>query len=155
MGEKARFSGAARLLQQGVTNSILVSVPKESYWGQPIAPIAYAYIEKTYGKDTARHIDFCETDDVDSTEQEAAVLITCIDRHGWHSVAIVTSDYHTRRAGIIWRRMIREEHSSLLLQVHAVADPEFHASGWWCDRRSAKTWMLECTKLVWTLAGRN
>lgn len=155
LGEKARFSGAAGLLQQGITNRILVSIPRESYWGQSIAPIAYAYIEKTYSRDVAQHIDFCESDDVDSTEEEARVLITCINQHGWNSVVIVTSDYHTRRAGMIWRRMTRRQHSSLMVQLHAVVDPEFHAEGWWRDRRSAKTWILECTKLLWALAERN
>ncbi len=153
-GERARLAGAMRLLQQGATNRILVSVPRESYWGQAMPPIAYAYIEKIYGHETASHIDFCETDDVDSTEEEAQVLVKCINDHGWRSIAVVTSDYHTRRTGIIWRRMLGSQHSSLHVLIHAVPDPEFHAARWWRERRSAKTWILEGTKLVWTLLGR-
>jgi len=153
-GERARLTGAVRVLQQKTTDQILVSVPRESYWGQPMAPIAYAYIEKIYGHETASHIDFCETDDVDSTEEEALALAKCINEHGWRSVVVVTSDYHTRRTRIIWRRMLRRQHSSLRALVHAVPDPEFHASRWWRERRSAKTWILEGTKLVWTLLGR-
>ncbi|HLV87842.1 MAG TPA: ElyC/SanA/YdcF family protein [Candidatus Sulfotelmatobacter sp.] len=155
LGEKARIAGAVLLVQRGAAAKILVSVPKESYWGQAIAPIAYAYNEKIYGQEIAGHFVFCETDDnVDSTEQESKVLFDCIQAQGWHSVAIVTSDYHTRRAGIVWRRMLREQHSSLQLCVHAVPDPEFRISEWWRDRRSAKNWLLECTKLLWTLVGR-
>lgn len=152
LGEKARIAGAVLLLQQGLSDKILVSVPKESYWGQPVAPIAYAYNEKLYGPEIARHFVFCETEDnVDSTEDESKVLFDCIQAHGWHSISVVTSDYHSRRAGIIWRRMLREKHSSLEFWVHGVPDPEFRASGWWRDRRSAKYWLLECTKLLWTL----
>lgn len=154
LGENARVAGAVRLLQQGTTAQILLSVPRESYWGQPVAPIAQAYIEKTYGQEVAGHIVFCETDDVDSTEQESQSLADCIQARGWSSIALVTSDYHTRRAGIIWKRLLRRRHSSVQLWIHAVADPEFHASGWWRERRSAKTWVLESTKLLWTLAGR-
>ncbi len=52
-GENARVAGAMRVLHQETTTRILLSVPKESYWGQPVAPIAYAYIEKLYGQEGA------------------------------------------------------------------------------------------------------
>ncbi len=155
LGQKARVAGAVLLIQQGRADKILVSVPRESYWGQAVAPVAYAYNEKLYGQEIVSHFIFCETgDDVDSTEGESKVLFECIQAHGWHSIAVVTSDYHTRRAGIIWRQMLREKHSSVQLWIHAVADPEFRASKWWRDRRSAKYWFLECTKLMWTLVER-
>ncbi len=150
-GQRARVAGAVRVLRQGKTSRILVSVPKESYWGQPVAPIAYADIKQTYGEETAAHIDFCEIEDLDSTEEEAAALAKCIDERALNSIAVVTSDYHTRRAGIIWGRMLRRRHSSIHLWIHAVPDPEFHASRWWRERRSAKTWIFEFTKLLSTL----
>jgi len=155
LGEKARVAGAVRLVQQGITDKILVSVPRESYWGQAVAPIAYAYNEKLYGQEMISHFVFYETDDdVDSTEEESKVLFNAIQAHGWHSIAVVTSDYHTRRAGIVWRQMLREKHSSVQVWIHGVPDPEFRASAWWRDRRSAKYWFLECTKLLWTLVER-
>lgn len=154
LGQKARVAGAVRVLREGKTSRILVSVPRESYWGQSVIPIAYADIKNNYGEETADHIDFCETDDVDSTEDEAAAVAECIEKRGLSSIAVVTSDYHTRRAGIIWRRTLREQHSPVHLWIHAVPDPEFHASRWWSERRSSKTWLLEFTKLLWTLVGR-
>jgi len=154
LGEKARVAGAVNLLRAGIADQILLSVPKETYWGQRVAPIALAEVEKHYGHEAATRVVFCETDDnVDSTEEEAQALAQCINEHRWHSVAIVTSDYHTRRAGIIWRRTLRRQNSSLLLLMHAVPDPEFHALRWWRERRSAKTFIVESTKLLWTLAG--
>jgi uncharacterized SAM-binding protein YcdF (DUF218 family) len=153
LGENARVAGAVRVLRQGTAPTILISVPKESYWGQPVAPNVSTYVEKLYGHEAADHIDFCGTEDVDSTEEEARTLARCINQRGWHSIAIVTSDYHTRRAGIIWRKVLRQQHSSVNLWIHAVPDPEFHPSGWWRKRRFAKTWVLEFTKLLWTLAG--
>jgi len=92
---------------------------------------------------------------VDSTEEEARVLLECINERNWHTVAVVTSDYHTRRAGMIWRKVLKRQQSSVDLRLHAVPDPEFHASGWWRERRSAKTWLFELTKLLWTLGGGN
>lgn len=153
LGEQARLSGAIALLKQGKVNRVLLGLPAESYWGERIAPIARAYIERTYGNGVAAQVDFCEVNDVDSTEEEAEVLFGCIDARHWDSVAIVTSYYHTRRAKIIWRRLLQKQHSGLILRMHGVADPEFNARGWWRDRRSAKTWFFESTKLLWTLIG--
>jgi hypothetical protein len=155
LGEKARIAGAAQLVQQGIAGRMFVSVPKESYWGQAVSPISYRYIERTYGGEIASRTDFCETGpDVNSTETEATELIGCLQQRGSNSVAVVTSDYHSRHAGIIWRRALRRQHSSSRLLIHGVVDPEFHAAGWWRDRLSAKTWLGESTKLLWTLVGR-
>ena len=154
VGELARVAGAVQVLKQGKTSRILLSVPRESYWGQPIAPIARAYIEKMYGPEVATHIEFCELDGVDSTEQEAEELARCMVARHWQTAAIVTSDYHTRRTGMVWRKMLRRQHSPLLIRIHGVSDPEFHADGWWRDRRSAKTCFLESAKVVWTLFGK-
>jgi len=40
---------------------MFVSIPKESYWGQAVSPLAYAYIEKKYGGEIANRTGFCET----------------------------------------------------------------------------------------------
>lgn len=155
IGEQARVAGAVRLLQQAKTKLVVLSVPKESYWGQPVAPIAHDYIEKLYGPTVAEHIEFCEINAVDSTKEESEALAQCIDDRGWKSVAIVTSNYHSRRAGMIWRTTLRRLDSHVLLYIQAVPDPEFHPAAWWYDRRSAKTWLLEFTKLIWSMAGRS
>jgi uncharacterized SAM-binding protein YcdF (DUF218 family) len=153
LAEQARLAGAVELLQQGKVPQILVSIPKQSYWGQSLEPIAMSYIEKTYGELAAARTRFCETGpEVDSTEQEAAVLARCINEEGWNSVVLVTSDYHSRRTKIIWRRVLKQQKSSVQqVWVHGVGSAEFNAAGWWRRRISAKTWITECTKLWWTL----
>lgn len=148
LGERARLAGAVQLLQQGTTDRILLSIPSESYWGQPIAPMVESFIANQYGQEVANHVDFCESGtDVDSTADEAKTLAECLRERGWRSIVVVTSNYHTRRAGIIWRKTIRQEHLAVLMSVHGVPDPEFNSAGWWHERRSAKTWLLEFTKL--------
>jgi uncharacterized SAM-binding protein YcdF (DUF218 family) len=145
--EKARMSGAIDLLRQGIVDRVLLSVPKESYWGQSIPPVALAYLERNYGADLASRVDFCETGaDVNSTEQEAEALNPCIREHGWRSVVIVTSNYHTRRAKRLWARTTRQD-SDLQWSVHGVADPEFQQP-WWRHRQAAKIWLLETSKLA-------
>jgi uncharacterized SAM-binding protein YcdF (DUF218 family) len=156
LAEQSRLAGAVKLLRDGIVPQILVSIPKESYWGQSIAPVARDYIEKKYGPTSAARTSFCETGpEVNSTQQEAAALAQCMQEHGWHSMVLVTSDYHTRRARIIWKRILKRQNSSIeQLWVHGVPDAEFHSSGWWRDRISAKTWIMECTKLCSTLVTR-
>ncbi len=147
-GERARLDEAIHLLQQGTVDRLLLSVPRESYWGQRIFPLVESFIESNYGQAVASRVDFCESDpEVDSTQEEAGVLAECIRERGWRSVVVVTSDYHTRRAGIIWRKTTRQEHLDIKLSVHAAADPDFRAVGWWRHRRFAKTWVLEFAKL--------
>jgi uncharacterized SAM-binding protein YcdF (DUF218 family) len=152
VAEKVRIAGALNLLQSGVADRALLSVPKESYWGESIPPVARAYLERTYGRDLAARVDFCETnEDVSSTVQEAQALGPCIRQHQWHSVVIVTSDYHTRRAGILWRRIIGSD-PNVHLWVEGVKDPEFQQP-WWRHRQSAKIWFMESIKLLWTALG--
>ncbi len=153
LGEKARLTGAISLLQQGVANRVLVSVPKESYWGQSIPPVARAYLERTYGEQLASRVDFCETSaGVNSTAQEAEVLMGCIQEHTWRSIVIVTSDYHTHRARILWRKTIARHDPALHFSMEGVADPEFQKP-WWRHRQAAKIWLGECTRFLWTLLG--
>jgi uncharacterized SAM-binding protein YcdF (DUF218 family) len=150
--EKARIAGAMGLLRRGIAGRALLSVPKESYWGESIPPVARAYLERTYGSDLAARVDFCEMGgDVDSTVLEAAAVIPCIQERHWRSIVIVTSYYHTRRAGILWRRVIRRE-PTIHIWIDGVADPEFQQP--WCrHRQSAKIWLMETTKLLWTALG--
>jgi uncharacterized SAM-binding protein YcdF (DUF218 family) len=150
--EKARIVGAVGLLQRGVADRVIVSVPKESYWGQSIPPVARAYLVQNYGSDIASRVDFCETSgDVNSTAQEAQASGPCIREHNWQSVVVVTSDYHTRRAGMIWRKIYRHD-PQLHIWIMGVTDPEFQQP-WWRHRLSAKVWITESAKLVWAAAG--
>jgi hypothetical protein len=153
IAEKARIAGAVGLLQRGLSDRVLVSVPKESYWGQSIPPVARAFIERNYGSDVAARVDFCETGvDVNSTIQEALAMEPCILEHHWHRIAIVTSDYHTRRARILWRRVLKEGDPEVYIWIDGVADPEFQQP-WWRHRQAAKTWFMEFLKLGWSMLG--
>lgn len=152
--EKLRIAAAMSLLRSDTAQRVLLSVPRESYWGQSLPPIARQYLEKQYGQPLASRVDFCETGpEVDSTEEEAQSLIGCIKEHNWKEILVVTSNYHTRRAGIIWRRAVRRELPSAQVYVYAAADPDFTPEGYWRHRRSLKTWFMESLKLASLMAG--
>jgi hypothetical protein len=115
--------------------------------------MARSYLERSYGSDLAARVDFCETNgDVDSTMQEAHAVIPCIQERRWQAVVIVTSDYHTRRAGMIWRRMAAREDPKMRVWIEGVTDPDFQRP-WWRHRQSAKVFVMESAKLVWASFG--
>jgi uncharacterized SAM-binding protein YcdF (DUF218 family) len=149
-GERARVAGAMSLLRQGIVEHTLLSIPPTSFWDEPTRPAARAYLERNYGMEAAQRVLFCEVGpNVNSTEGEAQSLERCIQEYGWKSIAVVTSNYHSRRDGMLWRRMLRRDHSGLRLWVDGVPDPEFQPKGWWRERLYAKTWFFEFTKLIW------
>jgi uncharacterized SAM-binding protein YcdF (DUF218 family) len=149
-GENARIAGAVPLLQAGTVKRIVLSIPRESYWGKSPEADARLYMEKQYA--LKERIEFCETGpDVNSTEAEASSLAACFRQQGWRSAVVVTSNYHTRRAGLIWRRILRRQAPSTSITIHGVDDPEWSPDRWWRTRTSAKTAFLESSKLIWTL----
>jgi uncharacterized SAM-binding protein YcdF (DUF218 family) len=152
VAQKTRIAAAMAYLQRGFANRVLLSVPKESYWGQSIAPVARAYLERIYG-DLAARVDFCETSaETNSTAEEAEAAMDCVQQRRWRSIAIVTSDYHSRRARILWRRTVERRSPPVNLAIEGVADPEFQQP-WWRHRPSAKIWLTETLKLGWTIGG--
>lgn len=149
--ENARIAGAVQLLKRGIVDQLLLSIPARGYWGSSVPDIARTYLEKQYGTEIAGRIAFCETGpDVDSTEQESLAILPCIQQQHWRSFVVVTSNFHSRRASIVWHHTWRTQ-PPIHLYVDGVADPSFQPKGWWHHRLYAKTWFLESTKLLWTL----
>ncbi len=79
-----------------------------------------------------------------STQEEAEVIIPELHRIGAKTILLVTSDYHTRRAGRIFRRMGPD----LNFIVIAALDPYFSPSGWWHNREGRKTFAIEWMKTI-------
>ena len=82
---------------------------------------------------------------VDSTSTEVEyVANNILKKNNIHSVLLVTSNYHTRRAARFLRRV------APWLQVCAVAapDPFFKPDSWWKTRNGKKTFLLEWTKTI-------
>jgi uncharacterized SAM-binding protein YcdF (DUF218 family) len=68
---------------------------------------------------------------------------------GVHRYLLVTSDYHTGRAGRIFRAR------SAGLEVHVVAAPDeyFDPDAWWRNREARKTFLIEWQKTLATFVG--
>lgn len=148
--ENARTAAAMALLQRGSANRVAISVPRESYWGEEMPPVARPYLEKKYGAELAGKVDFCSTEpDITSAQQEAQALSTCIQDHGWKNIALLTSNYQSRRVGMIWRKTLPKGDPSVYVVVQGVPDSNYQPHGWWRQRLYVETWLSESAKLAW------
>jgi DUF218 domain len=147
IGEAARRAKAFQLLRDGTVQDVLLSVPDQQYLGVPIPELLRNFVHKQYGPELEKHVVYCEQREVFSTMDEALALQKCIKDHNWNSIIVVTSTYHTRRAGMIWATAQSISRVHFAFGVDAAYDPDFDVQGWWRRRRSAKTWLVETTKL--------
>jgi uncharacterized SAM-binding protein YcdF (DUF218 family) len=152
LGESVRIPEGIRLLQEGTADRVLLSMDNGTIWGEPLPPMARRFLQSRFGARVSDRVEFCETGpEVNSTGDEARALVKCIQDRGWQRVLVVTSNYHTRRAGITWRKVLHQQNASLEISMHGVEDPEYSPQRWWRERTYAKTWLLEMTKLLWTV----
>jgi uncharacterized SAM-binding protein YcdF (DUF218 family) len=93
--------------------------------------------------------------DADSTLEDAQALAKLAKERKWHSVIVVTSNFHTRRARYIFQRIF-----PLGMEVRAASarDGDFDPEHWWEKRKSIKELTREFAGMVvtlWELRGRS
>jgi uncharacterized SAM-binding protein YcdF (DUF218 family) len=140
-----RILTAGDLVRRGFASKALVSGPSGVY-GLHETDLAIPF--------AARH-GFPETYFVPlpnvsrSTRDEADDVLAALNKSHAHRIDIVTSDYHTRRAGNIYRAKAPG------LEIHMVAAPDvyFTPDGWWKNRDGRKIFLLEWMKTVGTWLG--
>lgn len=140
-----RVIEGGELVRQGFVRKAIVSGPR----------FCYGHAESDLAVDFAVHhgypADYFVSfpDDATSTRDEAQILIPELRRLGAHSFLLVTSDYHTRRAG----RYFRSLAGDMEMRVIAVPDEKYHPDSWWLDREGQKTFLLEWSKTVSSYLG--
>ena len=95
------------------------------------------------GADPAQVEAFCF--DADSTLEESRIVDAELVNRGVHSAIVVTSNFHTRRA-----RMIFHSATSGEVEYRFAAAPAdgFQPDAWWRSRTGKKTLVVEYLKLV-------
>jgi uncharacterized SAM-binding protein YcdF (DUF218 family) len=83
--------------------------------------------------------------DADNTREEAQALRALAVEKSWHSVIVVTSNYHTRRSRYIFQRVFPE---SVTVRVASARDGEFDPEHWWENRKSLKDFTREVAAMV-------
>lgn len=155
--QQARSDRAVAFLGDGRVDHVVVSVIRNS----GSAASFHTHFQTKYGSGVDRSIVFCEIPRVGrllknvssslstATTEEALAIQQCLVDRNWRSVIVVTSNYHTRRAGLIWRFISAMQKSIITVSVQGVSDGYFERYGWWRRWRYVKTWMVESLKLVW------
>jgi uncharacterized SAM-binding protein YcdF (DUF218 family) len=84
---------------------------------------------------------------VGSTFNEAQVLRSYVRKHSVNRVIVVTSAFHTRRAGWIIRRVLRD--TPVRIMMFPVTDRKYSASNWWTREDGEIAVNDEFVKLFW------
>ncbi len=135
-----RILKGAELVREGYAPKVFVSGPDGEY-GHYESDLAIEFAEHA-GYPASYFVPL--THDARSTREEANKVIPMLRARGIRNVDLVTSDYHTRRAGDIFRRLAPD------MQFHVVAAPDhfFAVHGWWQNREGRKIVFLEVTKTI-------
>jgi uncharacterized SAM-binding protein YcdF (DUF218 family) len=91
--------------------------------------------------------------DADSTLEEARELARLAAARKWHSVIVVTSNYHTRRARYIFRRVFPQD---IQVRMASAQDGDFDPQHWWEKRKSIKELTREFVGMavtIWEVRG--
>jgi uncharacterized SAM-binding protein YcdF (DUF218 family) len=136
---------ATQLLGQEYARKMVLDVPAESKIYEFIQiELAQRYVQSL---PQAASISICPIEGL-STQAESRDAAQCLAREGPKSVLIVTSDFHTRRALLIFQK----ELPAFSFSVAAVRDDTQFGSRWWTRRQWAKTCLDEWLRLLWWTA---
>jgi len=135
-----RLLTAAELVRQGLVRKAIVDGPLGNYEVHESDLAVDFAVRKGYPADYFLKLPMNAT----STKEEAVVVVAELHRLGAHSFLLVTSDYHTRRAGNVFRKIS----GGLEMKVIAAPDEYFRSNSWWRTRESLKTTYMEWSKTV-------
>lgn len=85
--------------------------------------------------------------EANSTLEEARALLPVLTQHNFRTIIVVTSNFQTRRARMIFRSLYQKR--AVQVQVSAAPDSRFRPASWWQDSEGSKQLWLEWQKLVY------
>lgn len=130
------------LLSQNYAPKMLLDVPAvEMIYGQNAVDLAQRYVQQL---PQSQAVAVCPIVGL-STKAEAQDVSRCLQPLGGHSVLVVTSDYHTRRA----LSTFQHELPQYTIYVAAARDPGQFNPAWWKRRQWAKMNVDEWIRLAW------
>lgn len=134
------------LLRRGVAPRLLLDVPVANVYGVSYQQLAESWRAKL-PTDLAGRVQLCPIVGL-STKAEAAEVRGCLaGEKRVMRLLVVTSDYHTRRAGEVFQREGRE--TGWQVATAAAADPRNFGAEWWRQRQWAKTVVSEWVRWLW------
>lgn len=135
-----RILRAAELFRAGMAAQVFISGPAGNY-GYTDDELAISFAKKNGAAD----VPFVGLPNKGkSTVSEAREVRPRLVAAGCRSVLVVTSDFHTRRAGGILRR----EWPDLQVRMASAPTVDYDVERWWTDRNYQKTFFFEWAKTV-------
>jgi len=130
------------LLSQNYAPRMLLDVPAvEMIYGQNAVELAQHYLQQL---PQSQLVAVCPIFGL-STKAESEDVARCLEKSGAHSVLVVTSDYHTRRALSTFQHQLPQ----YKIYVASARDPGQFNATWWKRRQWAKMNFDEWIRLVW------
>ncbi len=133
-----RILKAAQLARDGYVPKVLVSGPDGAYDNYECDLAIPFAVKHGYPASYFVHVEHQGR----STLLEAKAVLIEIRRMGIKRLMVITSDFHTRRSGFIFRKLAPD----LQILVVAAPDENFTPDGWWHNREGQKTFLLEWQK---------
>jgi uncharacterized SAM-binding protein YcdF (DUF218 family) len=137
-----RYWKGIELLRAGYAPRMLVDAHTDGIsYGRTPAEMTEEFIRRSAG---GLPVHVCPSRGT-STLQELRSAAVCLQPIAPHKILLVTSDYHTRRALAIARRV----YPGYSWSVAAANSGLLSTPRWWTDRQTAKDVLLEWQKMVW------
>jgi uncharacterized SAM-binding protein YcdF (DUF218 family) len=136
-----RATRASQIYRQGLAPLVVASGRRLRPYAGIAELIEHDLIERGVPKEKilrAAH-------DADNTREEAKALAPVVKQKKWHSVILVTSNFHTRRARYIFRHVFPEDVS---IRVTGARDGNFAPERWWENRISVKELTQEMAAML-------
>lgn len=140
-----RILTAADLVRNGYAPLVLVSGPGGEYdFHECDLAIPFA-VKRGYPESYFAHFEH----NARSTAEEAEAIVPELRRRNVHKALLVTSNFHTRRAGAIFRRAAPD----MTIVTIGAPDEYFTPGGWWHSREGEKTFLVEWEKTAASWVG--
>ena len=130
------------LLRQGMAPRLFLDAEtRDVIYDLPLVEIVQKYVN-SLGE--MNRVSVCPITGY-STIAEADDVSRCLQSLGAHRVLIVTSEYHTRRALMIFRHRLPQYE----FNAAAARNPAQFGEAWWTNREWAKVTFDEWLKMLW------
>lgn len=146
-----RATRAAELFRQGLAPVVVASGIRL----RPNASIAELMTHDLIERGVPKQNILSFPQDADNTREEAESLKKLAESKNWKSVIVVTSNYHTRRARYIFRKVFAD---TIATRIASARDGDYDADHWYEHRKSIKRFTHEVTGFCvawWELRGQH
>jgi len=136
-----RATRGAQVYRQGLAPVVIASGRRLRPYAGIAELMEHDLVERGVPKDKVIRV----AHDADNTREEAKALAQVAKQKRWHSVIVVTSNYHTRRARYIFSHIFPKD---IKVRVTGASDGDFDPERWWEKRISVKELAREMAGMI-------